>query len=282
MHEGWQSESFRSGAGNSRVNGQTVLHKGAKWASYEDVQRALVPVETDTFKPLPHRAFVDLMKTELTARKVDIVAEKYAMNKNGMQLFGMFDLATVAPSGDFRAVMGFRNSNDRTWAAGIVAGSRVFVCDNLAFSGDFFCLRKKHTPGLDIGLHIGPAIDRFEDNFDLLVGLSEHLKTVSLSDTQAKELMVDLCGAKLFPLRLLPEVRKQWLEPEYPVFEDRTAWSLYNAFTESAKIIKSTATLQRSLSNLSRTMRTASGYRCVKPVDDADVIVEGEIELLDE
>ena len=274
MNEGWNVEKFGGG--------QVIAHCGAKFVSYEDVCMAPVPMGTESFKPLPHRDFVDTIKSELNTRGVEIVKTSYALNKNGMQLFGMFDLATVAPTGDFRSVMGFRNSNDRSWAAGIVAGSRVFVCDNLAFSGEFFCLRKKHTPNLDLGIHIGPAIDRFEENFDLLVGLTDHLKTVNLSDTQAKELMVDLCGAKLFPLRLLPEIRKQWLEPDYPVFEDRTAWSLYNAFTESAKVIKSTATMQRSLSNLTRTLRNATGYRTARPVSDGDVVVEAEVELLDD
>jgi hypothetical protein len=36
-------------------------------------------------------------------------------------------------------------------------------------------------------------------------------------------------------LRLLPEVSHEYFEPRLPAFESRTAWSLHNAFTASAK-----------------------------------------------
>ena len=43
--------------------------------------------------------------------------------------------------------MGFRNSIDKSMPLGICAGVTVFVCDNLALSGDFIKFRK-HTSGL--------------------------------------------------------------------------------------------------------------------------------------
>jgi hypothetical protein len=30
-------------------------------------------------------------------------------------------------------------------------------------------------------------------------------------------------------------IKKEWLEPTYPVFEERTLWSFYNACTEALK-----------------------------------------------
>ena len=41
-------------------------------------------------------------------------------------------------------MLGLRNSHDKTFPAGIVAGSAVFICDNLAFSGEVK-LARKHT-----------------------------------------------------------------------------------------------------------------------------------------
>jgi len=40
--------------------------------------------------------------------------------------------------------VGLRNSHDKTFPAGLVAGTRVFVCDILAFSG-LIQIRRKHT-----------------------------------------------------------------------------------------------------------------------------------------
>jgi hypothetical protein len=41
-------------------------------------------------------------------------------------------------------VVGIRNSHDKAFAAGIIAGAQVLVCDNLCFSGEIL-LARKHT-----------------------------------------------------------------------------------------------------------------------------------------
>jgi len=45
---------------------------------------------------------------------------------------------------DYAWIVGLRNSHDKTYPAGLVAGSKVFVCDNLCFSGEVR-LSRKHT-----------------------------------------------------------------------------------------------------------------------------------------
>jgi hypothetical protein len=41
-------------------------------------------------------------------------------------------------------MVGLRNSHDRKFPVGVSFGSRTFVCDNLAFSGDH-AIKRKHT-----------------------------------------------------------------------------------------------------------------------------------------
>jgi hypothetical protein len=53
-------------------------------------------------------------------------------------------MSLCSPYGDYTDTVGLRNSNDRTFPIGIAFGSRVFVCDNLAFIGDQV-IRRKHT-----------------------------------------------------------------------------------------------------------------------------------------
>jgi len=245
----------------SEHGGRLVTHCGAQSVSRDEILMAPVPGATDSFKPLPHAEFIETIEGELTRRGVGIVSEHLALKQNGLQLFGLWDVTTVAPSGDFRSVIGFRNSNDKTWAAGVVAGSRVFVCDNLAFSGEFVCLNKKHTPNLNITLEIGPAIDRWEENFALLVGLSDHLKEFPVSDGFAKEIIFNIFAAEKFPMRLFPSVATNYFKPPHEEFEPRTAWSLMNAFTESAKAIKSYSTNQQSLLAVTHALREVSDFR---------------------
>jgi hypothetical protein len=49
-----------------------------------------------------------------------------------------------SPYDDYTDTVGLRNSHDKSFPIGIAFGSRVFVCDNLAFHGEHV-IRRKHT-----------------------------------------------------------------------------------------------------------------------------------------
>ncbi len=55
-----------------------------------------------------------------------------------MKMFGVLDLETQMEGCRFS--IGIRNSHDKSIRLGLTAGLRVFVCSNMAFSGEF-------TPG---------------------------------------------------------------------------------------------------------------------------------------
>jgi hypothetical protein len=55
-----------------------------------------------------------------------------------MKMFGVLDLETEMHG--CRFAIGLRNSHDKSMRLGLTVGYRVFVCSNMAFSGDF-------TPG---------------------------------------------------------------------------------------------------------------------------------------
>ena len=61
-------------------------------------------------------------------------------------MFGALTLS-VGEEGDrsdrVNLVLALRNSNDKSFALRMVAGFRVFVCDNPAFQGEFFAIAKQ-------------------------------------------------------------------------------------------------------------------------------------------
>ena len=71
-------------------------------------------------------------------------------------------------SDDYALVLGLRNSHDKMFPAGIVAGASVFVCDNLSFSGEVKFARK-HTRFINRDLPqiveraIGKLVDLWHD-----------------------------------------------------------------------------------------------------------------------
>ena len=63
-------------------------------------------------------------------------------------MFGVLDLETQMEGCRFS--IGIRNSHDKSIRLGLTAGLRVFVCSNMAFSGDFRPVLAKHTKSFNL------------------------------------------------------------------------------------------------------------------------------------
>jgi hypothetical protein len=60
--------------------------------------------------------------------------------------------------------------------------------------------------------------------------------TTELSDGAAHDLVIQSLDARVVPVTRIPDVLREWREPRHSEFrEGRTAWRLFNAFTESLK-----------------------------------------------
>lgn len=101
---------------------------------------------TKTFHPIHHREIIKAVKLSLGAFGLDIVKSEYVLSAEGMKMFSVWDLSQG--NSEMCWSLGVRNSLDRSLAFGITCGSRVFLCENLAFSGEYITFRR-HTSGLD-------------------------------------------------------------------------------------------------------------------------------------
>ena len=61
------------------------------------------------------------------------------------------------------------------------------------------------------------------------------MKGRELKPADAHHLMVEAVKANVVPVSRLPKVIEAWEEPQHEEFASRTAWSLFNAFTEVQK-----------------------------------------------
>ena len=61
------------------------------------------------------------------------------------------------------------------------------------------------------------------------------MKVRELPPAHAHHLMVEAVKANVVPASRLPKVIEAWEEPRHEEFLPRTAWSLFNAFTEVQK-----------------------------------------------
>lgn len=114
----------------------------------ESVVKAIPEPEfTKTWHPVGHGRVIDVMAAACKDYGLEIVNKEYSINKNGSKMFGVWDL-DHGGNGGMGFSLGLRNGIAKNMLLGVCAGTRVFVCDNLCFSGTFIKFRK-HTSGLD-------------------------------------------------------------------------------------------------------------------------------------
>jgi hypothetical protein len=215
-----------------------------------------VPEATSTHKPVPHHVIVEALVETLSFRHIAVVNEEYAVSFDGMKMFGELDLETQMEGCRFS--IGIRNSHDKSLRLGLTAGLRVFVCSNMAFSGDFTPVLAKHTKSFNLIDTLAVGVDRIQRSFDPMRRQVEEWRQAQITDERAKLILyaafVD--GKLEAPRTLLPEVHRLYFQPEYEEFSPRTMWSLSNAFTSAFKELdpipqfKATAKLGAFLSQL--------------------------------
>ena len=194
-----------------------------------------VPEATSTHKPIPHHQIVESLVQTLGFRHIGVVNEEYALSQDGMKMFGVLDLTTEMEG--CRFAIGIRNSHDKSLRLGLTAGVRVFVCSNMAFSGEFTPVLRKHTKNVDLTDVISLGVDRIQRNFEPMRLQVESWRQSQISDDTAKLTIYKAFveGGLEAPRSLMPVVHRLYFEPQYPDFSARTMWSLSNAFTSAFK-----------------------------------------------
>jgi hypothetical protein len=214
-----------------------IAHCGTTKVSRNDLKTIPVPPVTRTFKPVPHHEVVDALVETLGFRYISVVRDEYAVSPDGMRMFGVLDLETGFEGCHF--AIGIRNSNDKSMRLALTVGLRVFVCDNLAFHGDFTPVLAKHSKNFSVIDSLAIGIDRIQRSFDPLREQVEAWRSSQLTDEQAKVIIYRAFIEGKFPAprHLARDVHRNYFEPKYEEFAPRTMWSLSNAFTSALKAL---------------------------------------------
>lgn len=214
-----------------------MTHVGARKVAREELSLVPTPPATDTFKPIAHAALIDELEKSLSFRHIQIVRDEYAVSPDGMKLFGLLELD--AEYEGVRFAIGLRNANDKSMRLGMVAGYRVFVCDNMALSGDFKPLLAKHTKHFDLVESLSIGVDRIQRGFQPLKEAIASKRSRQLRDEEARSMIYRAFMENRFPLKLLKTVHQEFfVAPSHEEFKAQTVWSLENAFTTAFKELK--------------------------------------------
>ncbi|MBC8551756.1 MAG: hypothetical protein ISR95_03470 [Candidatus Marinimicrobia bacterium] len=214
-----------------------IMHKGGDYCSLDDLRMIPLPNETRTYKPVSHYDLaVNLGEVSGgLLRGYELDKTQYGLAREGQQMFAVLTYRNGTSSGMGLSI-GFRNSYDKSMSVGIAIGAAVFVCDNLALTGEIAIMRK-HTQNVwnDLEELIITTVYRSQHNFTRIVEDAEIMRGKYLGNDDAFRLLGLLYGNDIITPRQIPIVKKEWLNPTHEAFEERTIWSFYNACTEALK-----------------------------------------------
>ncbi len=216
-------------------NAEHYMHVGAREIDRAELNLIEAPPPSRTWYPLKHADVLDTVCETLDGAGFGIESTQLSVARDNARFFGTLrlqnrvnELASIA--------VGIRNSVDKSFPIGFCVGTRVFVCDNLAFRSEIVIARK-HT-------RFGQA--RFNEAVaKAVLGLHQYqiaeeerireLQNWELSEDSANSLILRSFESSIVSMRLLPAVIREWRNPPIADFAPRTGWSLLNCFTSALK-----------------------------------------------
>jgi len=215
--------------------GTLILHAGGKLATLEELRQCKTPPPEGRWHPVSHVKVLDTVKETLHGAGYTIKSEKYGLARSDARFFGVLDLETPLAQG-VGLTVGVRNSVDRSFPLGMACGSRVFVCDNLAFRAELLVRRKHTINGMKaFGTAISNAVASLTSFKEAEGERIRRMAEMELSASQASHVILTAFRKGIISSLQLPKVCEAWEEPPHEDFRPRTAWSLFNAFTEVLK-----------------------------------------------
>jgi hypothetical protein len=207
-----------------------MLHVNAEPIDYDGLRQIVTPEPTLTHIPIPHFRVVDLIKTTLGMYGHVVTAESHGVTQDGMRYFGLISLRSSYTG--YEDTVGLRNSHDRSFPVGIGFGSRVFVCDNMAFSADTV-IKRRHTVNLkrDLPGIVGELIEPLAIQREAQALKISRYKQTMLTGQQADHGTLELYRKGVINVQRVADVLQEWDQPSFDDLENPTAWRLFNAVT---------------------------------------------------
>ncbi len=108
------------------------------------------------------------------------------------------------------------------------------VCTNGVLMGERI-LSHRHTDALDLQGVVRGGVRAAISDARYLGQWVRRMKRTPLDDGAAERLLIAGARHRVLSWSAMGQVDAAWLRPPHPEFEARSAWSLYNAFTEVAR-----------------------------------------------
>jgi hypothetical protein len=212
-----------------------MLHSGGRLVTIDELRGCNTPPPEGRWHPVAHATVLDTVVGTLTGAGYAVKSQALAIARDGKRFFGTLDLTTpLTPDNTVALAVGIRNSTDKSFPLGFCAGSRVFVCDNLAFNAELL-VKRKHTrfAAQRWNTEIATAVQKLPSFAEAEQSRIARLMTTDLTDDQALAFIVRAMERHVISVPTVPKILAEWRTPrcDYGTGERPTAWRLLNSFT---------------------------------------------------
>ena len=248
-----------------------VLHCGARNVTRDqlDAISEKTPPATASWVPIPHSTVIDTVTKTMTESGFVPRSLEIGVSRGDHRLFATIDTVSRLGGDEITLAVAVVNSTDKSLPMKMIAGSRIFCCDNLSLRSDMMApVRKKHTRfGLDrfresVGLAV-KQLDAFEAAESKRI---RSFKEVQITEVTAESVLLRAFDQGILSHRLLPTAIAEWRTPSFDNFLPRTLWSLENAFTTTLGKVRTTNPMRYCALSLSLQSLLA-GVAGLDPVD---------------
>jgi len=247
-----------------------MLHCGASAVARHEIGNVELPPATKSYQPLAHDHFLDIVEDQMRDVGFGFGDQGHGLTKDGKRYFGLVELLSgpirrkseteslldgpvksanitggrpIEEKQPHVLIMGIRNSLDKAFAASVSFGARVFVCDNLSFTGEQV-IGRKHTVNIlrDLPGLVTACVSQTKAMEHVQNQRFERYQECKLSDTQADRLIIEMLRRDAVNTSRIGSVVQEWYEPtatnadgELIDHGPKRVWRLFNAVTESLK-----------------------------------------------
>lgn len=256
-----------------------TLHCGGRPINMAELAAIPTPPKTTSYTPIPFMEIVQLLVARIYREFGSQVGLRMGMgvNAKGTRLF----CAIAIMLHEMRnPMLGMRTSHDKSMSVGLAAGLHLFVCDNLAFSGDFLKYLRAHTGKAweDLEMAILGSVAKLEMHFNAIDNEAMQLDNISLDQRDGYGFIGELIGERVLTIQQGTEAIDAWRKPRHAEFVPRSAWSLYQSVNQGLKQGQPMRLLQQ-YTGVHREMRNRFLTFSDQQIQDAERV---EFELVEE
>ena len=219
-----------------------MLHCGANAISRNDLAALPLPKALGPRHVVrPYIEDIEIVEDALADYGLAVNDEAFGVTRDGGRFFGVLECAPIEGEflgKDYGLTVGLRGSYDQSIARGLAIGSRVFVCDNLSFSGEVSILTRQTT---NISSRI-PTLLR--DAVSKLPRLAEHqqlrfdaYRNTAMTPRQGDAMIIELVRKGVVMPSQTGRVIGEWDNPSHAEHAEQghSIWRMHNAVTEALK-----------------------------------------------